>query len=136
MWREFYKDEMKLGEYSSLKDIFSYRKDSLDTYKKLKTDPLFKKYSLQDCSFLTIEKENKVQAIIFFIKGFGHHFFFDYLKLDNTLSELIISQLCIMKFYETEESDRLHPLGSSRHAFQYEAQGFTTRSQIHLSISQ
>ena len=135
-WRDFYKKEMKLGEYQSLKDIFSYKKESIEIYKKLKNEPILKKYKEQECRFLTLEKGDDVIAIIFFIKGFGHHYFFESLNLNGEASSLIITQLAIMKFYEVQDSDRLHLLGESRQSMQYEIQGFTTRSQIYLSSSQ
>ncbi len=134
-WKEFYKNEMKLGEFHTFKDIFSYRKDSVSVYKKLKNDPLIKKYKNEKCTYLTIEKDNQVEAIIFYIKGFGHHYFYDYLILNPKINQFTIDQLVIMKFYETNNSDRLHLLKRANDIQNYEKQGFTTRSQIHLSIS-
>jgi hypothetical protein len=136
MWRDFYKDEMKLGEYNSLKDIFSYRKGSADIYKSLKSNPLFRKYKDEACTYLTVERENEVLAIVFYIKGHGHHYFFDKLILNPKCDELILTQLVIMKFYENQDSNRLHLLGTTGPLGLYQNQGFTTRSQIYLSVDQ
>lgn len=140
MWRDFYKDEKKVGEYSSLKEIFSYRnsqkKESNDLYKSLKTNELFQKYKKEDCTYLTVEKKNKVLGVAFYIKGHGHHYFFDKLILNDACEELTLCQLVIMKFYENEASNRLHLLGKTNQINLYRSQGFTTRSQIYLSVDQ
>ncbi len=133
-WRSFYKEGMKLGEYSSLKEIFSYRKGANEVYRKLKSDWIFKQYKHEQCLHLTVEKENSVLAIIFFIKGHGGHYFFDTYCLDNSVDELMLCQLTIMKFYEIEDSQRLHLMKRSESLPLYQNQGFSLHCQIHMSV--
>jgi hypothetical protein len=134
MWRSFYKDEMKLGEYSSLKEVFSYRKGSNDIYKRLKSDWIYKQYKNEQCLYLTVEKDNSVLAIIFFIKGHAGHYFFDLFCIDNSVDELMLCQLTIMKFYELEDSSRLHLMKKSDSISLYQSLGFSLHSQIHMNV--
>ena len=134
MWRSFYKDEMKLGEYASLKEVFSYRKGSNDIYKKLKSDWIFKQYKSEQCLHLTVEKNNSVLAIIFFIKGHSGHYFFDIFCIDKSVDELMLCQLTIMKFYELEDSSRLHLMNRSDSISLYQSLGFSLHSQIHMNV--
>jgi hypothetical protein len=134
MWRSFYKEELKLGEYSNLKEVFSYRKGTNDVYKKIKSNPVFKQYKNEKCIHLTVEKDNAVLAIIFFIKGHGGHYFFDTFSLDKSVDEMMLCQLTIMKFYEIEDSSRLHLMNKSDSISLYQSLGFSLHSQIHMNV--
>lgn len=133
-WKQVYKNNFELGDYSNLKDVFSYRKDGANTYRTFRNDPRVSKYLNEKTQFLTIEKDNSLLAILFFIKGHGHHSFYDYIKISDELDDIILNQYAIMKFYEKEDINRLHLLLSSKNTVLFKQQGFTTRDQIELSV--
>lgn len=137
-WKAIHKNQYKLGEYENFKDVFAYRENGAQTYKAFKVNPKINKYIKENTQFLTIETNDHILAIIFFIKGHGHHYFYDFLKVNeqasNGLSDLILNQFAIMKFYEREDSNRLHLLSQKVDLDLFKKQGFTTRDQIELSV--
>ena len=139
-WMEVHREKSyRLGEYDTFKEIFNYRKNAKESYKALKNNIKVVKCSKLKTSYLTIEgaeKDSDVLAIVFFIKGNGHHYFFDFLKLDKSIDDLIIYQFAIMSFYEAADSERLHILFNSKEIdFNLFGQmGFTSRQQVQLSI--
>jgi hypothetical protein len=133
-WKSVHKNKLKLGEYTNFKEVFAYRENGAATYKSLKTDSKISKYIKEDSQYLTIENEESILAILFFIKGHGHHSFFDFIKLNDELDDILLNQYAIMKFYEKEDSNRLHLLLSKDNLELFKKQGFTTRDQIELSI--
>jgi hypothetical protein len=133
-WKLIHKNNFKLGEYNKFKEVFAYRENGAATYKALKVNSKISKYIKEDSHFLTIETEESILAIIFFIKGNGHHSFYDFIKLNDSLDDLILNQYAIMKFYEKEDSNRLHLLMNKDNLELFKKQGFTTRDQIELSV--
>jgi hypothetical protein len=133
-WKSVYKNQYKLGDYDNFKEVFAYRENGAATYKVLKKNSKISKYIKEDSQYLTIESEDSILALIFFIKGHGHHYFYDFIKLNDQLDDLILNQYAIMKFYEKEESNRLHLLLNKDGLDLFIEQGFTTRDQIELSV--
>lgn len=133
VWKNAYKSDFKFDEFKTFKDIFSYRKESSDLYKKLKKDKSINSYLKENTEFLTIEVDKKVLGIIFFIQGHGHHSFYDFINLGD-LDCSLLHQVAIMKFYDLEKADRLHYLNFQKDLEICAQMGFTTRQQIELSI--
>lgn len=133
-WKKVHIECLSLDEFSSFKEIFAYRKTGAKTYKELKTSHLIAPYLKENTLFLTLEKKGEILAIVFYIKGHGHHYFYDYFKLDSNIEDILLHQMAIMKFYEHEQSNRLHLLSQHIDKDLCASIGFTTREQIELSV--
>jgi hypothetical protein len=128
--------ELNMGDYSSFKEIFAYKSEGAKQYKECKNHSKLLKYlSLnQETYFLTLESSSEVKAIIPYIKGQGHHTFYDVLMLDESIPETIPHQLAIVKFYDLEDCDRLHFLGETKQQDHFLDLGYTSRNQYFVSI--
>lgn len=116
---------IEIGDYENFKAVFAY-KNGAAQYKKLRKNPFIKTMQEQCTRFLTMERNGKVLGIVFLIKGQGHHYFFDWIKLDSKISELAMIQLAVMKFYEIEDAFRFHYLGNKNEYELFSNIGFTS----------
>ncbi len=136
-WRMIQADlKLKMGEYSSFKDIFSYKKQGAAQYKNLKTKPIFLKYLNMESNieFLTLESDQEVETIVAFTKGSGNHAFYEVLYISDHVPEFIAHQMAMLKFFERENLDKLHTLGQIQNQSHLMDLGFTQRNQYLISI--
>lgn len=138
LWRDLeLKFEYKLGEYKNFKDIFAYKKEGAKQYKELKLNPLFAKY-LQlenEIKYLTLETDHNVTAIAIMINGQSQHLFYDFLILDQDIESMIMHQISILSFYETNGYERLHFLGTKKVPNIFMKMGFSFQRQYILNIN-
>lgn len=137
-WKNIQQDlNLKLGEYTSFKDAFSYKTNAANQYKELKQKPQIKKYlSVEEgIEFLTLESSESIEALVVFIKGSGHHCFYEILHLSDKAPEIIPHQMAILKFFEKDSVNKLHALGEITQTGHLLDIGFTKRNQRHISIS-
>lgn len=134
-WKEIHKKSFNFNEYEDFKEVFAYKENGAKLYKELKQNKNIKKYLKLNCAYYTLEKEKTLLGIVFLIKGYGHHYFYDYYSLSNDFNESVLHQMAIMNFYEEENSNRLHLLFQPKDYEYFTQVGFTFRKQIELTYS-
>lgn len=113
LWKSIYQDpEIKFGEYQSFKDLFSYKDRGAEQYKELKTQLKLQKYlQMQgERTFLTLENDYEVLAIVIYAVGKGTHCFFEILHGRENFGIELFIQMAILKFYEDQRASYLHAL--------------------------
>lgn len=129
LWKE--NQHLKLGAYSSFKEIFQYKNSGLEQYNQIKNE--VKNLLCLKNTFLTLEDEEKVHAIVFYIKGHAHHAFLHFLKIDPSLPDALLLQMGIMHFYE-DDAERLHLLKAPTNIELYKEAGFTLKKGLKLKV--
>jgi hypothetical protein len=109
-WKTLNKNQILLGKYQKLREMFATKTDGLLRYKAVKEENLVKKYEHSCHHFLSIETNERPLAIIFYFPKNKYHYF-DYIILDESLiNPAIVHEFCIMHFYEQENGQWLYPL--------------------------
>lgn len=134
-WKELHKKSFSFNEYDDFKEIFAYKENGAKLYKQLKQSQTIKKYLKLNCTYFTLEKDKTLLGIVFLIKGYGHHYFYDYHTLSDAYEESALHQMAIMNFYEEEFSNRLHLLFQPKDSHYFTQVGFTFRKQIELTYT-
>lgn len=126
--------DMDIGDFQNFKSVFEYRTEGQVLYKQLKKDPRIALHILEDTNYITFEKDNQIQAILFLIHGVKGHLFFDWKIFNPEVSQEMMIQLSIMKFYETESATYLHPLTIYELSKKLEFAGFSERNLIQMNF--
>lgn len=132
-WKQLHKLSLKLDENDEFKEIFAYKNQGAKLYKELKQNPKVKKYIKLNTKYFTIESNKQLLGIVFLIKGYGHHYFYDFIQLEENLDQTVFHQIAIMNFYEEEKSNRLHLLFQPTNHQYFTDVGFTFRKQIEMT---
>lgn len=135
LWQKMHQENISINTNEILKELFAYKDNGAKLYKEIKNNKKVKQYSKLESKYISIEQDNEILAIIFLIKGHGHHYFYDYVCIDQRLPKEAIDQIAIMNFYEIKDSDRLHLLFAPKDNEYYKLAGFTSRKQIELTFS-
>jgi hypothetical protein len=115
LWKDIYQEpRFKLGEFSSFKDCFSYKTNGHKQYQELKNSEKLELYKNFTDSYYTLETNEEVLAIIFFIKGKSDHVFCDFIALNRDIDKDLLIQVCIMNFYDNMDYTHLHFLNQAR----------------------
>ena len=104
--------DLTINQYSSIKECFSYKKDSTSDYKELKKTLPMKILESHSCAVMALESNNRVLGFSFLVFGQSNHSFFAFKNLSGLVDELLLIQMSIMLFYEFENSHYLHSLNS------------------------
>lgn len=123
-----------IAEFTHFKEVFQYRKDGANLLSALKKLPDFSKIKDHEVTYLTLEEDNEILAIIMLIKGHHGNYFYNFCLLKLDLDQVILHQIAILHFFEKEDANKLHPMkGVSDLAF-FQEMGFTTRKQWYIEI--
>lgn len=139
LWKMVYKDlGLDIKEYTSFKDCFSYKTEGSHQYKELRSLEKIKAYQKLDNKlyFQTLESKSKVFVVIIYIEGKNGHLFYDFLNIENHLSNEVIHQMAIMKFYDFENFYKLHTLTANLSKEDSESLirfGYSSRKQMSLT---
>ena len=134
-WKSLHQNEIHMNGNQDFKELFAYKKDGAKLYKQLKSDFKVKQYTKLNTQYFSLEHNDQLLAIIFLIKGYGHHYFYDYITLDQDIAQEVFHQMAIMNFYEIKDSDRLHLLFNPDNHEYFSKVGFTSRRQVELTYS-
>lgn len=132
LWKEVYKDQSyRIGEYENFKECFEYKKSGSRQYKELRKNQKLSLYIQQADLFLTFESPEEVFAMVFLFYGSPGQIFFKTCTLDSSVSEKLLIQAAIMRFYEEPESSKLRFIERTDFSEGLQKWGFTQKS-IHL----
>ena len=134
-WKKLYTTlAIDIGDFTSFKAIFEYRSNGPQLYKNLKKDKSILPYLSEQTSFVTFEKEQEIQAILFLLKGQGNHYFFDWKIFNSNITASMMIQLAILKFYELNHATHLHPLTGNDFSLLHEV-GFSGKSLFEVQLN-
>ena len=137
-WKKVQKElKLEMGDYQSFKHTFQYKAEGPAQYKELKNHPKLKKYIKEDNTtyFLTLESKKRLSLLVILIAGNNGNSFYDTLYQDETISDIMVHQLSLMKFYECEEFNNLYFLGDPDQADHLFSIGFTKKKIAHILIN-
>jgi hypothetical protein len=126
-------EQMDIGDFEFFKEIFAYRDRGQVLYKNLKKDSEVVPYVSEETSYVTFEKDNEIQAILFLIKGHGNHYFFSWKCFNENITPQMLTQLAVMKFYELQDATHLHNLGANDHVYLKKV-GFSSRRLMQVNF--
>ena len=128
--------QLKLGEYSSFKEAFAYKKHGAQQYKSLRSHAKIEKYLKLESplTFLTLENDQEASALVILLQGQSQHLFYDFLILNDDIDEMLLHQMAILNFYETNAFERLHYLGEKSNLDLFSAIGFSFQKHYVLNI--
>ena len=118
--------DLTINQYNSIKECFSYKKESTDDYKKLKKTLPIKVLESHECAVMAIESNNRVLGFSLLVFGQNNHSFFVFKNLSGLVDELLLVQMSIMLFYEFEKSHYLHSLEPIESTALFSQSGFSS----------
>lgn len=135
LWKSLYQNpNFKMGQYSIFKDCFAYKPAGLGQYNDAKKNPRLEIYKKFCDSFYTLETNEEVKAILFFIKGKANHVFCDFYAFDQDIDKDLLIQASILSFYENREWSHLHFLNQSREINRFKDLGVRLMNQECLTF--
>lgn len=129
------KMQIEIGDFKTFKSIFEYRSSGKNLYKNLKKDLTITPYLAEKTTFITFEKHQEIQAILFLIEGQSQHYFFDWKVYSSEITIPMLIQLAVMKFYEINDATHLHPLCQKDHFHYLEQAGFSSKSLYQVELN-
>jgi hypothetical protein len=137
-WKKVQRElSLEMGDYQSFKHTFLYKADGPIQYKELKNHPKLKKYVKEGNTtyFLTLESNKRISLLVILVAGSDGNSFYDILYQDKTISDIMIHQLSLMKFYECDEFNKLYFLGDSSQDDHLFSVGFTRKKVSNILLS-
>lgn len=128
------KYDLDIGDYNTFKSVFEYRKNGQLLYKELKKDSKVQININEKTHFITFETHDEVQAILFLIRGFRNHLFFDWKIFNENITSEMMIQLAVMKFYELEDVTFLHSLTEQDLSKSLEGAGFSGKNLLQVNF--
>ena len=135
-WKFIQKDlKLKFGEYKNFKEIFEYKTQGSLQYKGLKNHPRIEALvkNNENITFLTLETENEIKSIVFYIPGVFEHHFYDFFSIDDSIPTLILHQQAIIQFFESS-GERLHFFNQTAKVEEFIDLGYTMRKQLFVQL--
>tara|TARA_B100001971_G_scaffold84647_1_gene77985 strand:- start:92728 stop:93714 length:987 start_codon:yes stop_codon:yes gene_type:complete len=135
LWKDLYqKPGFKFGNYNQFKSCFSYKSKGLEQYNEFKNNNRVQIYIKFCENFFTLETDEEVKAIIYFIEGKANHVFCDFIALDRDLDKDLLIQASILSFYENRDWSHLHFLNQTRDYNRFKDLGVRTKTQECLTF--
>lgn len=132
LWKQVYKNsDSRIGEYENFKDCFAYKKKGSAQYKELRKSEKLSPYVQLADNFLTFESADEVFAIVFLFKGSHGQYFFKPAALVEGVSEALLTQASLMRFFEEDDCSKLRFLETTEQNSTLERWGFTSKN-IHV----
>lgn len=133
LWKEANKN-FTLGEFHNFKEIFEYRNEGIKLLTSLKKETKFLKIKDLPVTYLTLEIEGEILAIVYLVKGQFGNYFYDFHVITKTFDNLLYHQMALLSFFEKEDSKKLHPMSSLEECGFFQELGFNTRKQWCIEI--